>query len=353
MSKKEVKSAIKYAGAFVAWVIGSGFATGQEILQFFSSYGYKSIAVLAVNLVGFAVLGVIILTKGFDNKGTENLNHYEYYCGKYIGKAYSVIIPVTLFMIISVLLSAAGATLNQYYSINPYLGSGLMAALILSAYLLGFEKMVKIVSGISPFVIVFSIFVGVFTVIRDRGAFGEIGNYTAQLAQFNTAPHWAISSVLYLSLNFLSGSKYYTELGKSAESRKSAKLGALIGSVALLVTIAAISFAILLNADSILSVSVPTLFLADKISGVFGAVFSVILLMGMFVSSATTLWSICSGVFKNDVKKNRIFSVATVVVCLALGFVPFGSLVSVVYPLIGYAGLVFIGAVIYKGFSKK
>nr|WP_304055428.1 hypothetical protein [Enterocloster clostridioformis] len=26
-----------FAGAFIAWIIGSGFATGQEILQFFTS----------------------------------------------------------------------------------------------------------------------------------------------------------------------------------------------------------------------------------------------------------------------------------------------------------------------------
>lgn len=29
------KKVFKTAGAFMAWVIGSGFATGQEVLQFF------------------------------------------------------------------------------------------------------------------------------------------------------------------------------------------------------------------------------------------------------------------------------------------------------------------------------
>lgn len=30
---------IKYAGAYIAFIIGSGFATGQEIIQFYTSYG--------------------------------------------------------------------------------------------------------------------------------------------------------------------------------------------------------------------------------------------------------------------------------------------------------------------------
>ena len=33
------KTVLRIMGAYVAWVMGSGFATGQEILQFFTSYG--------------------------------------------------------------------------------------------------------------------------------------------------------------------------------------------------------------------------------------------------------------------------------------------------------------------------
>lgn len=349
MNRKEIKATIKYAGAFIAWVIGSGFATGQEILQFFGSYGYKSFAVLAVNLVGFMILGFIMLSEGFDNRKSPVFNHYTHYCGKYIGKVYSVIIPVTLIMIISVLISAAGATLKQYCNINPYLGSAVMAVLILTSYLVGFEKLVRIVSSISPVVIVFTVFVGGFTVFKDHSAFESIGSFSEELAEFHAAPHWALSAALYLSLNFLCGSTYYSALGKSAISKKSARLGALLGSVILLIAIAFMNFAILLNSENTLEVSVPTLYLAHKISGVFGAVFSVVLMLGMFASCSTMVWSFCSGFYKNDIKKNRIFSCVTVLFCTVLGFVPFGKLVSVAYPLIGYSGLIFIASVLYKG----
>lgn len=38
--KKGPLRALTYAGAIIAFLIGSGFATGQEILQYFTSYGY-------------------------------------------------------------------------------------------------------------------------------------------------------------------------------------------------------------------------------------------------------------------------------------------------------------------------
>ena len=34
---------LTYAGAIVAFLIGSGFATGQEILQYFAAYGFWGI----------------------------------------------------------------------------------------------------------------------------------------------------------------------------------------------------------------------------------------------------------------------------------------------------------------------
>lgn len=131
MEKSEIRNTLKCAGAFIAWVIGSGFATGQEILQFFGSFGYKSFALVAINLVGFILLGKIILTKGFENKDAAGFDRYTLYCGKALGRIYSIMIPITLVLIISVLVSASGAALNQYYGLNRYIGSCVMAVLIL------------------------------------------------------------------------------------------------------------------------------------------------------------------------------------------------------------------------------
>ena len=60
-SRIDYRNVIRIAGAYVAWVMGSGFATGQEILQFFTSYGYYSFILLGINLAGFLIIGPMIL----------------------------------------------------------------------------------------------------------------------------------------------------------------------------------------------------------------------------------------------------------------------------------------------------
>ena len=353
MEKKEIFAIFKYAGAFIAWMIGSGFATGQEILQFFSSYGEQSFWILAVNFVGFAVLGVILVQSGYKNRENEHFSHYEYYCGKFLGKIYAVVVPVMLILIIAVLFSAAGATLEQICGLEPVLGSILMAAAILTVYLVGFEKMVRVVSSVSPVVILFVVFVAGWTVFHDFSGFEMLTAQSEALSPFRSSPHWFLSAVLYLSLNFLSGSVYYTELGKTAQSRRSVTAGTVLGAVVLIFTIGMMTFAILMNGEGVAAVSVPTLYLAKRVSGLFGSAYSVVLLLGMFAACSTMLWSFCSGFYKGDRQKNRIFSVCAVNACLLLGFVPFGKLVSVVYPLIGYFGLLFIAGVLIKPLFKK
>ena len=171
------KTVIRIMGAYVAWVMGSGFATGQEILQFFTSYGYKSYALLIINLIGFLVIGPAILEAGCDNKDNEDFNQCRYFCGDRAGKFYEWFVPLSLFAGMVILISGAGATLSQYYGLNHYVGALLMAVMAFAAYVAGFQRFVKVVSFVGPAIIVFTVVVGIITVIRDFDGIMSVGDY--------------------------------------------------------------------------------------------------------------------------------------------------------------------------------
>lgn len=348
-NKKEV---IKFAGAFIAWVIGSGFATGQEVLQFFTSYGYLSYGVVLLNLVGFLFLGQVLLVTGYEHKAEIPFNHFKYFCGERLGTFYSWLIPATLVLIMPVLISGAGATLSEYYGINRHIGSAVMAGMVLCAYLIGFERLIRIVSTIGPVIIVFALLVGTTTIFNDFRNISEVPKYQALLSESHSAPHWIISSVLYLSLNFLSGSAYFTELGISAYNRKDAKYGALFGAVALILAIAIMNTAILLNAENTATLAIPVLYLAKKISYLLGAVFSIVLILGMFSSCSAMMWSVCNRFTLGGKRGNRMFAALIAIFTFILGLFSFSELVGIFYPLVGYIGLLFIGCVIHKGIKR-
>lgn len=347
------RAVAKYAGGFIAWVIGSGFATGQEVLRFFTSYGSFSYGVVLVNLIGFLFIGQLILTTGYEKKAVENFNPYIHFCGRMLGTFYSWLIPVTIVLIMPVLISGAGATLHQYYGISTVFGSALMTLMVLAAYLIGFEHLVRIVSAIGPVIIIFSLMVGSATVIRDFSRFGEISTYEPILSQSQTSPHWVLSAVLYLSLTFLSGSTYYTALGQSAQNRQEAKYGAIVGALALIAAITIMNSAILLNGENTALLSIPMLYLAKEISYLLGAVFSVVLILGMFSSCSAMMWTVCSRFNRGGTRGNRIFAFFIAVLTFTLGLFSFRDLVGTLYPMVGYLGLVYIGCVVWKGVSYE
>lgn len=351
-NKCNKKAVLKYAGAFVAWVIGSGFATGQEVLQFFSSYGYCSFGAVLIDLIGFLFCGQILLGVGYKHKKEISFNHFKYFCGEKLGTLYSGLITVTLILLMTVLVSGAGAILSEYYGINHYIGSAVMAGMVLNAYLVGFERLLKIVSIIGPVVIIFLLLIGTFTIIHDFSHFTEIPKFVPLLSELQSAPHWIISPILYLSLNFLSGSAYFTKLGISADNYNDARLGAVLGAIAVILTIAIINTAILLNGGNIFSLEIPMLYLAKKISFILGGLFSIVLILGIFSSCSAMMWSVCNRFTGGGKRGNQIFAIAVAIFIFILGLFSFSELIGIFYPLVGYVGLIFIGCVIYKGINE-
>lgn len=304
----DIRHSIRIAGAFIAWVIGSGFATGQEMLRFYASFGLYGYGAVAVNLVGFLGMAYLLMRTGFEHKKERAFNHFQFFCGQNLGLVYTWLIIATLILLMPVLVAGAGATLYEYYRVPQPLGSAVMTALLLAAYLMGFERLIQVISSIGPVIIVFSLSIGCGAIAVDYGQFSRIGEYESALAPYQAAPNWFLSAVM--------------------------------------------TTAILLNGSAAAGLDVPVLYLAQKLHPLLGTAFSITLLLGIFSSSSVMMWSICSRVTRWGKKGNVAFAVAVALFTYVVSLFSFGRLVAVLYPAIGYAGLLFIASVVYKSFRK-
>ena len=349
------RAVISFAGGFLGWLMGSGFATGQELLQFFSGYGFWGYAAIAVNLAGFSVIGGILVMTGYKNREERDFDQLQYFCGRRLGTFYSWLIPLMLIPTMAVLISGAGATLHEYYGMNHYVGAALMSILVLLAYLIGFQRFIRVVSMITPLIVIFSLTVGIAVICMDAGRLSDVPAYSEALASAKNSPTWYISGVLYISLTFLGGSSYYTALGSTGTSEREIKLGTAAGVAAMIVSITALVTAMLCNAGSIVSLDVPNLYLAGKVSPVLGGVFSIMLILGIFSACSAMMWTVCSK-FRSgddDVKKSRRFAVCMGTAVVFLSLFSFSGLMSVLYPFIGYTGLVYMLCVLRKGVLQR
>lgn len=342
------KKAFAIAGAYIAWIMGSGFATGQEIFQFFTSYGYRSYIILLINLAGFLLVGPAVLKAGQTHRDLASFNHFEYFCGKPLGIFYSWFLPINMFGGLSIMISGAGTTLQQYFGIHHLVGAFIMAVLAFLSYAIGFERFVKIASFIGPLIIGFSLTVALITVIKNSGDISSIPSFESELSDRQPVPFWWLSALLYISYNLWAGSKYYSALGAKAPSSKDAVYGGVIGSLVLMFAVFLMNTAMLTELGNVIGLGVPTLYLAKNISYILGAAFSIFLVMGIFSSSSAMMWMVCDKFTVQGTRKGNIFSFIVAVLAFILGMFPFADLIGVIYTISGYVGFILIGAIIIK-----
>lgn len=348
---KDFKEICVYTGAIIAWVVGGGFATGQEVVRFYSAYGWESYLIIAVDLVLFTLIIRSLLLCGFINKENQHFHAYSFYCGNNLSKFYYFMVNLGLIMHIGMLISAGGTTLNEYYDINRFFGSLIFAVGLLTVYLSGFNNMVSIISKLGPLVILFVVFVGFYCTIRDISNFQHLDKSIIALQDKIIGYNWLYSALLYASSNFVASGFYFTALGKLCSSRKVINISAILGCSILMLTICMVSSAILLNGEAIAAYDVPNVFLVNSISPVLSVFVTILLCLAMFGSSCADVWSFSSQFFRNNKRKNQIFATCVLGGCLCFGMLPFSTVLGILGPVNGIGGFVFMCLVIYRGFS--
>ena len=356
-----LKSILKNAGAFIALIIGPGFATGQEILQFFSSYGYASYGVVAINLVGFLFLGQALLIRGYEHREVEQFDHFKFFCGNKLGIFYSYLIPFLLIALVVVMVSAAGSILDRFVG-NNYMGCAIVVILVPLVNLIRFNTHKRILTATSSIIVGFILLIGTITVFSGFPHITGITGYE-KLESPRFVPHWIISAAVYVSFCFLFCSIFFTKLGQSSENKNDAKWGSIVAVIAIVVAMVIVNTAILLNAGEIANAreidneKIPMLYLAKSISYPLSIIASFVFLLGVLASSSGLIRSfmyspVCMHHFPEGTKKNKILLLVISILIFGCALFPFDKLVGIVVPFIGYMGMIFVGCVIYKSLKS-
>lgn len=146
------------AGAMCAYWMGSGFATGQEILQFFTVNGLKGVLATIIFLFITGISTYFICGVGQREQFENPFDIFEYYCGKWLGAFYTWFSIIVMYCALIVIL--AGATLHEFYDLQTHIGIIIIGLLALGTAVLGVERLIQIVGMIGPVQILFVLVLG-------------------------------------------------------------------------------------------------------------------------------------------------------------------------------------------------
>jgi uncharacterized membrane protein YkvI len=351
--KISVSTVIIYAGAFMAFLIGSGFATGQEVLQYFTSYGFWGIAGTFTVFALFVYVSTSFIMVGYNKKFEKPNDIYKYYCGKYIGTFFDYFSTLFIYMSYIVMVAGAAATINQQYGIPSIFGGILLVVLSITTVAFGLGKIVNVLGRIGPVVVVLSIVLGLYGIFSNIGGLKEGHEIVPTLPVLRASTNWFLAAASYTGFCMLWLAAFISAIGSKTKNIKDGVLGMVFGVVGFCVAVLIVSLGLLAHIEAVATSQVPSLYIAGLVHPTFAFVFSVIVIAGIYTTAVPLLWTVSSRIINNDKSKN--FIIVTIVIGVIGGIiglkVPFNKLVNVVYVINGYVGFLLLFLMIFKSIT--
>ena len=339
---------ITLAGSIIAFFLGSGFATAQEIVQYFVAYGGLFLPVILLALLIFGYTDYSFLSAGSSGRLTNSSQIFRYYCGPVLGGFFDAFTVFLCFLSFVVMLGGTNAMLHQQYGAPLGMGAVILAILIVITVAVGLNGMLSALGKLGPVIITLVIFIAVVTLFHDwdlaEAGAAEVNSGEVQLMNVGGNP--VLSALSYSGFVLLWFATFMAEMGERQGKRNSANAVALaVGVICLGLTL--VSLAIFTHIEELSTVDIPSLVLANRIAPWFAYCFSFVIMAGDFTTGCPLLWTVVARFAKEGTLRYRLLTVGLGVagVIIAL-FLPYRRLVNVVYGYSGYVGAAFLLCII-------
>ncbi|MCW2271002.1 hypothetical protein D3C77_16600 [compost metagenome] len=341
------KQSIQIALAYMSVVIGGGFASGQEVLQFFTGYGLIGIVGTLVSGVLFAFLGMQIARMSSQMQANSHKEVLYRLFGTRIGLVVDVVLSFFLYGVGVVMLAGSGSIFAQEYSMPPLFGGVLMTVLVIATLCLNVKRIINLISAVMPFLLAMVLIITTYSIFNYNASV-ETLDAVARENNETVTGNWFVGALLYASFNIAVGFPMLAVIGGMTKQPKAAAVGGILGGLGLGALILLLNIGLFANINQLQGIEMPSLALSGRISPILSVVMSIALVCMIYSTAVGMFFAFSARFAKPDSRRFKLVSAVTVCVGLALSLGGFSKLVGTVYPLLGYVGFALILAI---GFS--
>lgn len=341
--KGEFSNILKVAFLYMATIIGAGFASGQEIIQFFSIY-YKG-GFLGIILAGglFSIVGYIVLSKVY----TERIKSYDEFLfpmmGYFFGKIMEFVVMLFMACVMSVMTAGLGNILMGLTGLQYRYCVIIGITVCLLAILTNIKGIVVLSSFISPVLIAGIIFVGCYILVSKDTSVFNISNKLGVITN-----NWAFSSILYVSYNTILSTVLLTGMLPYLKSKKVSAWGGLLGGGMLGATALILNSALYFFYPHSITSEIPVLGIIQNNSQLLSKIYSGVLILAMFISTVTSGYCLAERISKKMKVNYKLVAIIICAIAVPLTSLGFSNLISTLYPVFGYLGLFLLFVIIFQ-----
>ena len=346
-NKVSIWNILKFGGAFVGLMIGAGYASGQETLQFYGGFAIYGIVGMVIQLGLYLWLIPSLLGFGYDSLHSPEKAKYRWYCGKYIGTFFDIFVPIYLVGVMSIMIAGGSSILLNYFGVPRIIGAVLISAVVSLTYLSGAKKLISIVGSCGLFIIIFLFCVILYGIITGD-ELSQANELVEKYDVLTGASKWWIAPFISISYCVSTSVPFFTSIGASANSRKEAVIGGACGAILMGGVGVLFITALLSNISDVYAAEIPTLVLATRLHPVFGKLYAVLIIIGMYSTATPMMQMSCDAVpVKNQTQKYILVAIVFVI-GVVTGQSSFSTLINTLYPVTGWIGLIFLICLLIK-----
>ena len=340
MSTKYLSVAFAYVGV----IIGAGLASGQDLLQYFLSFG----SIGFVGIVGVGLLNVlfggIALQLGSYYRSDNHDEVFERIAHPALRRVIDVVLVFSGFAMGFVMLAGAGANLEQQFGMPAWVGSALCAVLVVLTAFLDFDRIMKVIGVFTPMIVLAITVLTVYSLARPHPGLSELDAIASRVPP--ALPNLWLSTINYFALCVVGGIAMAFVLGGSVLRIGEARRAGRVGGIIIALVVGADALALYLNLDRVWDVNVPALEIARSIHPAFAFAYTLIIFALIYNTVFSLFYSTARRFSGGSTTRMRLVLVGVVALGYAASFMGFKKLVGAMYPIIGYLGIALLGVLV-------
>ncbi len=324
----------KVVFVIIGTMIGAGFASGQEMYLFFFCYGIKGIWGI---LISSFIIGFVIY-KTFQIVEKHGITTYKEFLdilikkGQRPKKMINMVINIFILITFFIMIAGFGAYFEQEMGMNSLVGSIMLAVVAFFILMTNVKGVVKANEILVPILIGFLVVIGIIN-LKDLPIL-TLENYMLE----NNSYNFLLSAILYSSYNSILLIPVLLTLKSYIKDKKQIlKIGGI--SVLIIIVLSIIVFLLLVKVDvDITKLQMPAVYVVSNMYQILRYIYGFIILGSIF----TTTISLGASFLQNVAKNKKSYTQIAVIMCIIsilISKIGFSNLVSLLYPVFGYLGL--------------
>ncbi len=318
---------------YIGTIVGAGFASGQEIFQFVTRYGSKSVPIIMVSVLLFILAGakIMLIAHRIGASSYHQFNRYVF--GRKAGLWINGFTLFTLLCTTGVMLAGSGALFAQqlggFYQIG-IIGTALLVYFITSR---GMQAIMAVNTLVVPLMLGFTILIGIHTFLMN-------GTASFSLTEPSPVSGWALAPFLYVAFNLSLALAVLVPLGSAIRDPRVLVGGSIIGGMGLGILLLLSNYALLVHGPDIAQAEVPMAMVVVPLGPLVQWLFSLVILAEIFTTLVGNVFGLARQLqtLPQFRAEPRMLIAGLLMVCYVISQFGFSTLVHHLYPLFGYLG---------------